>query len=182
MARGGLIPDDLVTELVQAELKKNTKPGFILDGFPRTLKQAEILDAFCHVDFAVHISLQRWAIIEKLKGRLVCKGCGQGFNSADIITPPYHMPALVQDKHACNKGYDYCLKNGVCESRNDDTDEVINARLNTYDESIAPILKFYRNSRKLKNFDVYTGVGDTDALVEAMLRSDADCSAPEHAQ
>jgi adenylate kinase len=173
LSEGRLIPDELIAESIEKELKRRRETeqvsGFILDGFPRTLAQAGLLDSITDIDCALNISLARWVMIGKLKGRLVCRGCGDGFNECHVDEAPYRMPAIKQDKSACAKGIDFCTECGVLDRRLDDTDDVIARRLKLYEDTFHPIVEHYQRKNKLKNFDVLTGVDDTPAIIELLL-------------
>ena len=170
--QGKLIPDDLMITMLMRELKEySSDSGFILDGYPRTLEQAKLLDTKLNISSAVHITLDRSVTIAKLKGRLVCKGCGSGFNSAHIVTGRFNMPAINQEPSRCLKGESFCRAKGHLEPRDDDTDEVIKRRLDLFDVSISPLLQYYERSRRLKTFPVYSGISDTPQLINEMLRN-----------
>lgn len=169
LAAGQLIPDILIAAAIEKEIDERSKDGntgFILDGFPRTLAQAKLLDSFTTIDMALHITLARWVVVAKLKGRMLCQGCGKSFNSAHIIDPPYRMPAILQNKESCSRGAEYCGSHGTLVGRLDDTDEVIENRLQVYDDTILPILDYYKGKSKLETFDVVTGVDDTPAMIQ----------------
>lgn len=150
-------------------LRAISSPRFTL-GFPRTLAQAQALDQLTNITKTIHITLERWVTIEKLRERKICKGCGQGFNSAHIVTDTFRMPALSQCKANCSLGNEYCEKFGLLESRSDDTEDVIKSRLEEYDRTIAPLLKHYDRNNKLATFSVHSGIDDTDDLVAFMLK------------
>lgn len=172
LTEGSLIPDGLIAQVIDKELQAKcdgNTPGFILDGFPRTVEQAKLLESLTPIDVALHITLARWVIIEKLKGRLICSGCGQSFNSANIVEPPYRMPSLVQDRLTCAQGFEYCSEKGQLLRRNDDTDDVIEKRMENYDESIQPILQYYARHNKLKTFEVRSGIDDTMHIIDLLL-------------
>ncbi len=170
--QGKLVPDDLMIAILLREVKRYpNESGFILDGFPRTLEQAKLLDTMLSISFAVHITLDRSVTYAKLKGRLVCKGCGNGFNSAHIVTGRFNMPSINQDPSQCPKGEPFCREHGHLEVRNDDTDEVIKKRLDLFDRSIAPLLQYYESSSRLKTFPVHSGISDTPDLINEILRS-----------
>ena len=174
LSSGQLIPDTVIAEAIERELKErsqNGNIGFILDGFPRTVAQAKLLDSFTTIDIALHITLARWVAVAKLKGRLLCEGCGKSFNSAHIVDPPYRMPAILQNKETCSRGVEYCNNHGTLVGRSDDTDEVVENRLQVYDDTILPILDYYKGKSKLETFDVITGVDDTQTIIRLLCSS-----------
>lgn len=135
LERGLLVPDDIVIEVVKSRLsREDCRNGFILDGFPRTLQQAEALEVFAPPDLAINFTADDEVIIERLGGRRVCSRCG-------AIYHVKYMPPRFP---------------GVCDKcgaplivRNDDKPEVIAERLRVYREQFAPIIRFYEERRRL---------------------------------
>ena len=148
--KGELVPDEVVTKLIEQKLTngQSLSQGFMLDGFPRTQKQAEDLDRILKkvnssIDFALYLESSRETIIKRLSGRRVCKKCGALFNKT--FKPP--------------------KKEGVCDAcggelyqRSDDNEQTIKNRLQVYLENTAPIMEYYRRQNKLKTEDVEDGV------------------------
>ena len=136
---GGLVSDDVVLEIVEDRLKKDDcKNGFILDGFPRTIPQAEALESFAKIDAAVNFDIADEAVVERLGGRVCCKDCGQ----------MYHVkfnPPKVEGK--CDK----C--GGELYTRDDDKTESIQNRLVVYRKSTAPLIDFYKEKGNLVDID-----------------------------
>jgi adenylate kinase len=113
MSKGVLVPDDLVNELAVkkiASFRRQNLSGVILDGYPRTIEQAKVLSATDPKTrfIAVNIALERWVAVEKMLARVSCKNCGGSFNTADILTDGYDMPAILPDPDKCVKGKDHC--------------------------------------------------------------------------
>ena len=142
MDRGALVPDEVVTGIVADRLlKPDTKNGFILDGFPRTLKQAEDLDAALKktssgIDMVLYFATSTAVAIERLTGRRVCKSCG--FN--------YHVKNIPPKKEGiCDK----C--GGKLMQRDDDKEEAIKKRLREYEEKTKPLIDYYKNKGILLN-------------------------------
>lgn len=132
---GGLVPDELTIELVRERLgKSDAAGGWILDGFPRTIPQAEALDAFAPPELVVEFGLDDAAIIERLSGRRTCPSCGKSFHVK-------FMPPKTE---------------GVCdgcgaklEIRPDDRVESIKKRLEAYRAQTALLIDYYREKGKL---------------------------------
>ena len=127
--KGSLVPDELTVELLkQRILEKDCKKGFILDGFPRTLHQAELLDGITEIDKVIEIALDDNLAVERISERLSCKKCGSVYNL--VTNPP-------KRENICDK----------CESelyrRADDNPEAIRKRLDTYHKETSPILQKY---------------------------------------
>lgn len=144
MDSGQLVPDELTINLVKDRLThEDCKNGFMLDGFPRTVKQAEALDAFLKernidIDAALLIDAPKDLIIERMTGRRVCSHCGETYHVTNI-------PPKVED--VCD----------VCESaliqRKDDNLETVIERLDVYDKQTAPLVEYYRGRGKLISVD-----------------------------
>ena len=136
---GGLVSDEITIDLVKDRLSKDdTKNGYILDGFPRTIPQAEALEKFAKIDAAVNFDIEDEAVVDRLGGRVCCKDCGQMYH---VKT----MPPKVAGK--CDK----C--GGELYTRDDDKPESIQNRLVVYRNSTAPLIDFYRNKNLLVDID-----------------------------
>ncbi len=144
MNKGELVPDDVMIRLIRDRLAEDDcQSGFILDGFPRTVKQAEALDELFHesglkLDYAVGLELENEKIIKRLTSRRLCKACGKDYNV--ISNPP-------QKEKEC----DDC--GGEIIQRSDDTKETVSNRLSVYDEKTKPLKEYFQSKGKLKTFD-----------------------------
>lgn len=126
MKSGALVPDEVTIELVKERISKDDcKKGFILDGFPRTVNQAEALKNISEIDTVVLVELSNDIIIERLSARRTCPNCGEIHSTFDY------------DKDTCRK----CSTKLV--QRDDDKPETIKHRLEVYDENTAPLINFY---------------------------------------
>ncbi len=138
---GKLVPDDIVIEVVKRRLSMDDcKKGFILDGFPRTLAQAEALDKITKIDLALNFVAPDEVIIERISGRRVCLKCG-------AIYHVVYMPPKVRG--VCDK----C--GGSLIQREDDKPEVVKERLAIYRERFSPIIDYYKKKGIL--VEVYAG-------------------------
>ena len=127
--KGLLVPDEVVIEVLKERLvKTETRKGFILDGFPRTLQQAKALDKITNVDVVIQLTVPDWIIIERLSTRRICKNCGEVYNIR------YLKP---KKEGICDK----C--GGTLYQRSDDTAEVIKERIKVYEQQTQPILHYY---------------------------------------
>ncbi|MBI3009142.1 MAG: adenylate kinase [Candidatus Omnitrophica bacterium] len=141
MNRGELVPDDVVIELIRDRLsKKNSEDGFILDGFPRTKKQAEMLDSVLHtmkrgIDMVVYFNTSTDVIIRRLSGRRICRSCGTNYHVKNI-------PPKVQG--IC----DAC--SGTLYQREDDKEGTIKNRLEVYERQTSPLIDYYEEKGKLR--------------------------------
>ena len=136
ISKGCLVPDDVTVEFVKKRLAlEDCKNGFILDGFPRTLHQAECLDQIClesniKIDFVIDIEVPTEELIARLSGRRVCKDCGASYHTM------FNKP-IVEDK--C----DIC--GGQLYTRKDDSKESVAVRLKTYQAQTTPLINYYKN-------------------------------------
>ncbi len=141
MDRGELVPDDLVNALVEERLREpDARNGFILDGYPRSPRQAEALENVLKksgkkLDHVLHVALEDEIIIERLSRRRSCPKCG-------AIYHLHHKPPRVDEK--C----DICASKLI--QRNDDKEEVIRRRLEVYREKTQPLLDFYQRRGIIK--------------------------------
>jgi adenylate kinase len=144
MDNGQLVPDELTINLVKDRLTHDDcVNGFMLDGFPRTVKQAEALDAFLRerhidIDAALLIDAPKELIVERMTGRRVCSHCGETYHVVNI-------PPKVED--VC----DEC--GSALVQRKDDNLETVLERLDVYDRQTAPLVEYYKGRGKLKSVD-----------------------------
>ena len=136
---GALVSDDLTVELVKDRLSQDdVVNGFILDGFPRTIPQAEALEGIAKVDAVVNFDIADEGVVKRLSGRRVCKGCGQNFHVA------FMPPAKENTCDACG---------AELYTRDDDQVEAISHRLVVYRQQTAPLIDFYRERDKIVDID-----------------------------
>lgn len=156
MQKGNLVPDELVTELIVQHLDAaDIWSRFLLDGFPRSINQAEQLDAtldkrMSPLTMVVHLHVEHDALIKRLSGRRTCTNCGRIYNV-------YFEPPEVDGK--C----DDCEENGELMQRDDDNEKSIKNRLTVYDENTKPLLAYYEKSGLLRTVD---GSGDLAGIAE----------------
>ena len=154
MDEGGLVPDEIMNGIVKERLsREDCKNGFILDGFPRTLPQAQALDGMgVRIDKALYLHADDELIVERLGGRRVCERCGA----------TYHV------KNQPSSAGDLCEKcGGTLVVRKDDKPETIRERLETYHEMTEPLVAYYRGQGKLYEIDGGTTI---EAATEATLK------------
>ncbi len=157
MDAGGLVPDTVVIGLIEERLKQDDcRTGFILDGFPRTLPQAEALSSITALDAVVNLEVGDEEVVVRLSGRRVCKQCGAIYHVRNI-------PPAVEGK--CDR----C--NGELFQRDDDREEAIRNRLGVYRQQTLPLIDYYREAGTLHNVDGSAGVDNvTAAIVEIIER------------
>ena len=157
MQRGELVPDALVIDMINQRLRQNgSDPSFMLDGFPRTVAQAEALEAMLagmHIplDHVVSLQVPREELVRRLSGRRTCRQCGTMYHVE--LDPP--RTAGVCDR--CE---------GELFQRDDDREETIRARLGVYDKATAPLTAFYRSRGLLREID---GTGSTTQVLDRIL-------------
>lgn len=157
MTRGDLVPDEVVVGIIADRTEEaDCKNGYILDGFPRTVAQADALTAMLEnkgeaLDCVVSIDVPDEALLERLLGRWTCRNCGAMYHSK--FSPP--------------------VKEGVCDKcggelyqRPDDQEAAIRTRLENYRAQTAPLIEYYQGKSLLKEMD---GVGSLDEITERVL-------------
>lgn len=144
MDKGELVPDFVVIGLVKGRLQEpDAEKGFILDGFPRTVVQADALGTALEelgttLDAVISIDVDKQALVERLTARRTCKACGAIFN---VISQPETKSGVCP---ACG---------GELMQRDDDTVETVTNRLNVYEENTAPLIAYYRDKGILHSID-----------------------------
>ena len=158
MDRGELVPDELVVEIATDRLTKDDcKNGFLLDGFPRTIFQAEKLDEFLtqrgeKLDKVINIDVEKDALVKRITGRRVCKSCGASYHVVNI--PP--------------------KKDGICDlcsgeliQRADDTEETVLNRIDVYNKQTKPLVDYYDKAGVIINID---GNKDLDDVLADIIK------------
>jgi adenylate kinase len=155
--KGLLVPDDIVIDVLKQRLAKVPKEkGFILDGYPRTIDQAKVLEDISKIDVILLQMVPDWIIIERLSSRRICKSCGAVYNIR-FLKPKVDG--------VCDK----C--SGSLYQRSDDTPEVIKRRLQVYQEQTSPLLQHYKEKNVPFIVSSITEI-DTppETVVETMLK------------
>jgi len=157
MDKGELVPDEIVIEMLRERiLKPDCENGFILDGFPRTIKQAEMLKEILPIDAVINIDAPDEIVIKRLCSRVTCRDCGQIFNLIGV------QPKQEGICDACE---------GELYQRDDDKPEVIQNRLNIYKKQTQPLIDFYKNLGLIADVKV-TDINQTpEELVEKVLNA-----------
>ena len=152
MDDGKLVPDEVVIGIVKERLSEDDcKKGFILDGFPRTIPQAEALDKMgVDIKYVINIDVPDESIIKRMSGRRVCENCGR----------PYHIESLKPQKDGV---CDDC--GGTLVQRKDDHPDTVLARLSVYHKETEPLADYYKKQGKLVNVEGQNTVADTTAAV-----------------
>ena len=147
---GKLVPDDVIIDIVRDRLAQaDCQNGYILDGFPRTVPQAEALETIAKIDVVVDLDVADEELIARLSGRRVCLNCGA----------TYHVSRL--------NGETKCAACGeALIQRDDDKAETVLNRLNVYHEQTAPLVDYYQKKGNLRVID---GAQDMDTIFESIL-------------
>jgi adenylate kinase len=144
MESGQLVSDEIIVELLKEELER-TKTGAILDGFPRTLPQAEMLKEIIEINLVLKFDVEEETVLRRLANRLTCKDCGEIFHAITI---------KPKTEGIC----DHC--EGELFTRDDDTEETIKSRLETYHKETAPLEDYYKDLGILKNINSNLDMND----------------------
>jgi len=161
MKSGGLVSDEIVLAILKDRLAEDdVKSGVILDGFPRTVAQAEALDVLLEesgqiIDSAISLEVDDEAMVERISGRFTCGSCGEGYHDS------FKTPA----------------KEGVCDNcgegsfkrRADDNAETVRARLVAYHEQTAPLITYYDNKRSLSRCDAMANIDEVASSLKTLV-------------
>ena len=150
LASGDLVPDSITIAMVEQRLKEaDAKKGFILDGFPRTIAQADALKEITSLDAVVNFVLDREEIIKRLSGRRVCKSTGKTYHV--VFNPP--KVAGIDDETG-----------EALIQRDDDKQDAIENRLNVYEKQTEPLIAYYRSTGLL--FDIDASASPEEVMAE----------------
>ena len=157
MDQGLLVPDELTVRiLLDRVAQDDCKNGYVLDGFPRTIPQAEVLDSELtklgdHIDYAINVDVPDENIINRMSGRRACLGCGATYHIT--FNPP--------------------VKEGICDTcgqelvlRDDDKPETVKKRLDVYHQQTQPLIDYYKNAEVLAEVD---GTQPMDAVFQGIV-------------
>lgn len=162
MAAGGLVSDELIIRMIAERISRpDCENGFILDGFPRTVPQAEALDKLLHdtkvdLDAVIELKVDEAMLVERISGRFTCAKCGTGYHDK------FKLPHVAG----------VCDKCGSTEfsRRPDDKAETVHARMEAYNADTVPILPYYRAKNRLFSVDGMADMDEVERQIEAVLR------------
>lgn len=163
MDQGLLVPDELTIELVKDRLlKDDCENGFLLDGFPRTIAQADALEDALKsmnqkLDCVVNIEVSKELLVERAVGRRVCKDCGQ----------TYHMTFNAPSKEGI---CDRC--GGELLQRKDDTEETVSKRISVYQDQTQPLIEYYSKKGIIVNIDGEKPIDEVGRSIVSKLRGE----------
>ncbi len=156
MDKGALVPDDLIVEMMSRAMK-NASAGFVLDGFPRTVNQAQVLDKALEaqgvsIDKVMNLLVDDRVVVDRITGRRSCPACGAVYHVKNM--PP--------------KADGVCDKDGTrLVQRPDDTEAVVCNRLETYYRQTEPVVGYYKTSRSVDDIDAG---GEADVVAQVIFR------------
>ena len=151
MESGALVPDEVIVRIIEERLMEpDAANGVMFDGFPRTIPQAEALDAIATIDAVIAIEVPDDEIVGRITGRYTCKPCGRVFHDVHLPLPPSGCPCgtFVEVRRA------------------DDSEATVRARLSIYHEQTSPVAEHYDHAGLLHRID---GVGDVAQISNAIL-------------
>jgi len=156
MDKGELVPDSLTNELVKDRLERNVGKSWLLDGYPRNLKQAEFLDEITNVDLFLLLDVSREIITKRILGRYSCKKCGEIYNK-------YTLPPKIEG--ICDK----CGAEIKFEQRSDDNEETLKNRLDAYEKNAKPIIKYYKKKKLMRKINAENTLELTEKDIKKIL-------------
>ncbi|PIZ51908.1 adenylate kinase [Candidatus Woesearchaeota archaeon CG_4_10_14_0_2_um_filter_33_13] len=152
---GKLVPDEVTIEMVKDRLKQeDCKNGFLLDGFPRTIPQANALATFSDIDMVINFKADHEIIIQRLSGRRICRKCGTTFHIVNIKT---------KIEGVC----DVC--GGETYQRDDDKPESIKERLKVYEQQTSPLIGYYQEKGLLREITINEDFGASKESIMARI-------------
>lgn len=157
MDDGALVPDEVVVGIVSERLsKEDCDTGFILDGFPRTVAQADALKAMLaglgkSIEHVVSMTVDKEELLQRITGRRTCKGCGKGYH---VVFDPPAVPSVCDDCGA------------ELFQRDDDREDTMRKRLDVYELQTSPLIEYYGKASILRTVD---GVGSIDGIQQQIL-------------
>ena len=149
--RGELVPDEITIGMVKDKLQEIEGKGFILDGFPRTVPQAEALSEVTDLDLAINFKADDEVIVSRLSGRIICRKCGRIYHKINL-------PTKVEG--VCD------LDGGEIYQRDDDLPDAVRKRLADYHAQSAPLIAFYKEKGILREVTVNEDYGSHKELIQ----------------
>ena len=160
MASGGLVSDDIMIGIIRDAIRSASVSGFILDGFPRTVPQAEALDAMLQsegkkIDHVIELKVDDAALVARISGRFSCAKCGAGYHDH------FKQPKVAGVCDACG--------HTEFSRRSDDKAETVANRLEAYHAQTAPIIPYYAAKGALKTLDGMADIADVTKAIDALV-------------
>ncbi len=157
MVNGQLIPDDITNQLASNAIMEafNKSDGFILDGYPRTIAQAEFLTKICEIDKVFYLNISSDLLVKRIVGRRICPQCASNYNIY------FNQPKV---EGICDK----C--NSPLTQRKDDNEETLVSRIREYETKTAPLVDFYKSQNKLVTIDASQDIDDVFNAIKSELK------------
>ncbi|MHA1268320.1 MAG: adenylate kinase [Candidatus Helarchaeota archaeon] len=156
MNEGKLVPDDVIIDMIKNRLSADDcKNGFILDGFPRTIKQANELENITSIDKVIFFDVPTEVLVERLSGRRSCKNCNAVYHIK--FNPP-------KQPNVCDK----C--GSELYQREDDKDETVRKRIDAYNSQTKPLIEYYKNKSILITIDGSKPINEISSDIEKILK------------
>jgi adenylate kinase len=156
MDTGGLAPDELMIDIIKNRIRQDDcRKGFILDGFPRTVTQADELEDIAKIDLVLNLIAPHRVIIERITGRLTCRKCGAIYHTENI---------RPRKEGVCDK----C--GGELYRREDQDKKAVEKRLELYEKRTKPLIEYYRKRGKLKEVNVEGGKEEVSKRIDKAIR------------
>ena len=153
--KGALVPDEVTCKIVEERIsREDCQNGYMLDGFPRTIAQAEALDKITKIDLVINIDVDFSLLLDRICGRRVCKDCGE----------TYHLKRLNGETKCARCG-------GELYQRKDDNPETVKSRLDVYNSQTSPLIEYYTNKGVIFNVDGNSTPEAAHEIVSAKLDS-----------
>ena len=165
MDAGGLVPDEIIIAMLGARIAEpDAGRGFILDGFPRTVAQAEALDqalasAGITLDAVIELAVDDAALVQRISGRFTCASCGASYHDS------FKAPRVADTCDVCG-GHDF-------QRRIDDKRETVSARLDAYNAQTRPILPYYSAGGRLRTVDGMSDIATVSAAIDGIVAATA---------
>ena len=152
---GKLVPDDIITAILEKRIRTTLQKGFILEGYPRSIEQAKQLDKMTRIDLVINLDVPDHVIVDRLSSRIQCKKCGAIYNERTM------KPRLLGRCDKCS---------GELFKRVDDQPGVILERLKIYKETSAPVVDYYRTRGVLKDFRNEDPDSSPEVVVDRIMK------------
>ncbi len=151
IARGELVPDDVILGMVKNRIRRDDcKNGFLFDGFPRTIAQAEALETISPIDYVINLEVPEARLISRISGRRICPGCGAA----------YHISKRPDETCDCGD---------KLHQREDDKEETVRKRLVVYEHSTKPLIDYYAAKGLLHTVNGDASVDTVDAAIRSVI-------------
>lgn len=151
---GRLVPDEIITQILKRRLSPDLSKGFILEGYPRSIEQAEQLGNMMKIDVVINLNVPAKVIVDRLSARMQCRNCGSIYNERTL------KPKVPGKCDKCG---------GELFKREDDQPKVILERLRVYEQTSSPVVDYYRTRGLLRDVNVEDPNASPDVMVKKIM-------------